>query len=70
MWSAINAFLFCIGVAIVSTTPSCSLQRLTVYQFVLGMYASGNELHNGSGGKVFSCANNWSPVSMAFGQEE
>ncbi|KAF3036933.1 hypothetical protein E8E12_005747 [Didymella heteroderae] len=54
MWSALNAFLFCIGVAI----------------FVLGMYASGTELHNGSGGKVFSCANNWSPVSAAFGQDE
>ncbi|KAF3047314.1 hypothetical protein E8E11_009432 [Didymella keratinophila] len=54
MWSALDAFLFCIGVAI----------------FVLGMYTSGTELHNGSGGKVFLCANNWSPVSAALGQEE
>ena len=69
MWSAMNAFLFCIGVTIVSTTASCSLHLLIDHQFVLGMYASGTELHNGSGGNVFSCANNWSPVSAAFGQE-
>ncbi|KAF1928669.1 N amino acid transport system protein [Didymella exigua CBS 183.55] len=54
MWSALNAFLFCVGVAI----------------FALGMWASGHELHNGSGGKVFSCANNWSPVSAAFDRSD
>ncbi|KAJ4378249.1 hypothetical protein N0V86_005949 [Didymella sp. IMI 355093] len=54
MWTLLNAFLFCIGVAI---------------QFSLGMWSSGEKMHNGSGGKVFACANNWSPVSAAFGQE-
>ncbi|KAH6639706.1 transmembrane amino acid transporter protein-domain-containing protein [Boeremia exigua] len=48
VWSICNAFLFCIGVAI----------------FALGMWASGHDLRNGSGGKVFSCANNWSPVRI------
>lgn len=50
-------------------THSCTLYRLMVYQFVLGMYTSSTELRNGSGGKVFSCANNWSPVRAASGQE-
>ncbi|KAF9693535.1 hypothetical protein EKO04_008312 [Ascochyta lentis] len=50
VWSICNAFLFCLGVTI----------------FSLGMWASGYELHNGSGGEVFSCANNWSPVSAVL----
>lgn len=36
---------------------------LTVMQFGLGIWSSGEELANGSGGKVFSCANNWDPKS-------
>jgi hypothetical protein len=43
---------------------------LTSPQFCLGMWSSGEKMHNGSGGKVFACANNWSPVSAAFGQEQ
>ncbi|KAF1940872.1 hypothetical protein EJ02DRAFT_512839 [Clathrospora elynae] len=31
--------------------------------FCLGMWSSGWELNHGSGGKVFSCENNWHPVS-------
>ncbi|KAH7389323.1 transmembrane amino acid transporter protein-domain-containing protein [Phaeosphaeria sp. MPI-PUGE-AT-0046c] len=37
--------------------------------FVLGMWASGTEMHRGTGGKVFSCGNNWKPRSWATGDE-
>ena len=38
-----------------------------VLQFGLGMWSSGWALHDGSGGKVFSCENNWHPVSWVAG---
>ncbi|KAI1572786.1 PotE Amino acid transporter [Pyrenophora tritici-repentis] len=36
--------------------------------FGLGMWSSGWALHNGSGGKVFSCENNWHAVSWVAGE--
>lgn len=38
-----------------------------VLQFGLGMWSSGQALHDGSGGKVFSCEDNWHPVSWVAG---
>jgi hypothetical protein len=48
--ASLNAAVFVLGFSIVSFYPS-------------GMWSSGTELYSGSGGKVFSCDNNWSPVS-------
>ncbi|KAF2035399.1 hypothetical protein EK21DRAFT_54041 [Setomelanomma holmii] len=47
------------------TILNCFVFLLGVTIFSLGMWSSGVELSNGSGGKPFSCANNWKPVSWA-----
>lgn len=70
LWSILNVFLFCIGISIVTLRHNMAwilVQLLTCRQFILGMWSSGYELHNGSGGKVFSCDNNWSAVIAALG---
>ncbi|KAH7085031.1 transmembrane amino acid transporter protein-domain-containing protein [Paraphoma chrysanthemicola] len=46
-----------------TTILNCAVFILGVTIFVLGMWSSGSELGNGSGGRAFSCANNWKPAS-------
>ncbi|KAH7094684.1 transmembrane amino acid transporter protein-domain-containing protein [Paraphoma chrysanthemicola] len=45
------------------TIFNCTVFFLGVAIFVLGMWSSGVELSSGSGGRPFSCANNWKPTS-------
>ncbi|KAF2127197.1 N amino acid transport system protein [Dothidotthia symphoricarpi CBS 119687] len=45
------------------TVMNCAVCLMGLTIFGLGMWSSGWELNRGSGGKVFSCANNWNPVS-------
>ncbi|KNG52340.1 N amino acid transport system protein [Stemphylium lycopersici] len=53
------------------TVINFSIMILGVSIFGLGMWSSGSSLHNGSGGNVFSCENNWHPVSwVAEGTED
>ncbi|CAO2658720.1 Nn.00g064430.m01.CDS01 [Neocucurbitaria sp. VM-36] len=47
----------------VSTIFNCFTMVLGIAIFALGMWSSGWELNRGSGGKVFSCDNNWHPIS-------
>lgn len=72
MWTVFNALVFLLGVTIVSwsTFVTRIIWLLTHVQFALGMWTSGYELHNGSGGKVFSCVNKWLPVSAVLRNEE
>jgi hypothetical protein len=44
-----------------------TIRWLTWLQFVLGMWASGTELHHGASSKAFSCANNWEAKSWVSG---
>ncbi|KAI4628705.1 hypothetical protein J4E83_003258 [Alternaria metachromatica] len=49
------------------TILNISIVILGMLIFGLGMWSSGWALNRGSGGKVFSCENNWHPVSWVSG---
>ncbi|KAI4696740.1 uncharacterized protein J4E88_000918 [Alternaria novae-zelandiae] len=49
------------------TILNISIVILGMLIFGLGMWSSGWALNRGSGGKVFSCDNNWHPVSWVSG---
>ncbi|KAH3916998.1 hypothetical protein HBI56_168250 [Parastagonospora nodorum] len=52
------------------TVLNCIVGTLGITIFILGMWSSGTELANGTGGKVFSCANNWEPKSWVAAGEK
>ncbi|USP76598.1 hypothetical protein yc1106_03872 [Curvularia clavata] len=62
-----NGRLFSSKRLAIFTIINCSIVVLGMAIFGLGMWSSGRALHDGSGGKVFSCEDNWHPVSWAAG---
>lgn len=61
----LNFSIVILGMLIVSRLPleyyKASADPLL--QFGLGMWSSRGALNQGSGGKIYSCENNWPPVS-------
>ncbi|CAN9305882.1 unnamed protein product [Alternaria alternata] len=51
-------------------SPALGSASPLVSKFGLGMWSSGWALNYGSGSKVFSCENNWHPVSWVVGGTE
>ncbi|EOA85753.1 hypothetical protein ACJQWK_03472 [Exserohilum turcicum] len=68
LWhNKVNGRLFSSKRQAVFTVLNSSIVVLGMAIFGLGMWSSGWTLHHGSGGKVFSCENNWHPVSWVAG---
>ncbi|EUC33618.1 hypothetical protein COCCADRAFT_4838 [Bipolaris zeicola 26-R-13] len=68
LWhNKVNGRLFSSKRQTLFTVLNCSIVLLGMTIFGLGMWSSGWALHDGSGGKVFSCENNWHPVSWVAG---